>query len=806
MAYQEQNAKKLEGAPLQRKSWSEKIAKNKQWFKDNVNYRISQSSFGVTFTNNKRKDLGMFYNVYNAQFPLDWFGHITNPLNTPDSKLSKFPAKIRPTSMLRENIDLLLGEYPLRPFAYQVDNMGEDAFNSYQDSLMKQVESNLHEHFMAVAQGAMQDAGHEFQQIPQEEQVEMPEALKERFTASYKDNQAIRGQRWMKRAIREYNVKAKLLKCFKDWLITGYAFTYKNMENGNFIYERVSPRELDYIKSPNCDFLEDAEVVIRKQLWTVSEVVDRFYDEISNKDHENLEARNWTSPATMFAFMTQNMSDSLISSNLVPIYHVVWTGKKQIKYVNYTDPLTGETQEDVIVDEDMPLIDGMTLAKTVWVNEKYEGWRVGDSLYCKLRAIPVQRNEMNNFSKCKGPYNGRLYSDTHSDNISVLELGLPFAIMYMICDYTIEKTIAKNKGKIMMIDQNAIPTGEGWNEDKFFYYAEAMGYMLTNRAQQGVDKTMNQYHVMDMSTFEHIKELINLRDSFRKGWDDTLGINPQRKAQIAPGEGLGTMNGAIAQSSVITNMIYTLFEEFVEKDLQGILDFSRFINVDGIRAIYNSDDFDTMLLDIDPNTYCNAELGLFISSSSGEKQALESYKAHIQAMLQNQVKPSTVLEISSTNNLAELKTKLKRIEQIEMEQAQQRAANEQEAAAAQEQVKEQYLKLEKALDGDLIDREWDRRDQNSMLVGEYAAISTLGTAADGDINDNGIPDAAEISKRVIAAQNIATQERLKNAEISSKERMQDKELKMRQEELATKERIEKAKNATALKNKVAGQK
>lgn len=806
MAFQESEVKGITGAQLQRIPWSDKVANNKDWFKKNVNYRIAQSAFTANDTYARKKDLNTFYNVYNNQFPLAWFGHITNPLNTTNPKLAKFPAKIRPTAMIRTNIDLLLNEFPNRPFGFQVDNLGEDAYNSYLDGLVKQVESNLSEHFLAVAQQAMKEAGHSFQEIPQADEIPIPEEIKERFTTGYKDNLAIRGQRWMKRAIREYNIRPKFAKMFKDWLITGYAFSYKNIENGNFIYERVSPNEMDYIKSPNCEFLEDCEVQIRKQLLTLSEVVDKFYDELDNKAHEGLEKRNWTSPATMYAYLNDTKYGNANTINLIPVYHVVWKGKKEIKYVNYTDPLTGQTQEDVVVDEDTPITAGMEVTKSEWINEIYEGWRLGDDIFCKLRPIPVQRNEMNNFSKCKMPYNGRLFSDTNSENISVLELGLPFAIMYMITDYTIEKTVAKNKGKILMIDQNAIPSGPGWDEDKFFYYSEAMGYMLVNRNQQGVDKSMNQYHVMDMTTFEQIKELITLRESYRKSWDDVLGINPQRKAQVGPSDGLGTTQEAIAQSSVITNGIYTLFEEFIERDLQGILDYSRFINVDGVRAIYNSDDFDSVLLDIDPNTYCNAELGLFVNYSASEMQHLERYKQNIQAMIQNQVKQSTILEIAAANNISELKTKLKRIEAIEMEQQQQEAQSEQEAQQAMEAMKEQYLRLEKLLDGELIDKEWDRRDQNELVKGEYALLGTQGAAADGDVNDNSIPDANEILKHAAAATAQASQERLKNAEITSKERMQDKDLAMREKELKTHKEIEDKKAKVALKNKVVGEK
>ena len=39
-----------------------------------------------------------------------------------------------------------------------------------------------------------------------------------------------------------------------------------------------------------------------------------------------------------------------------------------------------------------------------------------------------------------------------------------------------ELTIAANKDKIALIEMNTIPKRHGWDEEKFMYYADAMGY------------------------------------------------------------------------------------------------------------------------------------------------------------------------------------------------------------------------------------------------------------------------------------------------------------------------------------------
>jgi hypothetical protein len=798
--------------PLQRKSWSEKIAKNKEWFRLNVDYHIRASMFNTNSTPSSKDEQSQLYNIYNNRFPLKFFSHITDPLNAVDVKHKQYPAKIRPTSMIRTNIDLLLGEYPTRPFAYQVMNLGEDAHNTFLENLNGALEANLGEHFLAEVQMQMEKMGIPVEEMPQANEIELPESVQERFTASYKDKLAIRGQKWMKRAEREYNVRQKMLKMFKDWCIAGEVVSYKNMENGNVVYERVPVIEMDFGPTSS-DFFEDCEWQVRRRYMSVAEVVDRFYDQLKAEQHTELEARSWWhTPEAAYAHINGMMNQDGPYRGKVPVYHVVWKGRTKVNIVEYTDPLTGE-MEEIRLDEDTPIDNDMKLLRSEWVNEVHEGWRVAETMYFDLRLLPVQRNAMNNFSSCKMPYNGRYFSNTHSENISLVQMGLPYAIMYIITNYILEKTIAKSKGKIFLIDQNAIPNKDGWNEEKAFYYADALGYMLINRNQIGVDKSFNQYTTLDMSLFDHIEKLIMLRDSFMNDWDKLLGISPQRKAQVSSGDGLGTSQIAIANSNIITAMIFINFEEFVERDLQGLLDYSRFANTTGIRALYNLDDLDRELLMTDPNSYASAELGLFLKFSVEELQILREYKMQVQAMIQNGVKQTTILEIQRSSNLAELMAKLKQIEEIEMEQMQAAEMGEQERQKELLRIQNEMKEFESLLRINEINAEWDRKDSNTMIKGEFDIYSGANFQGDGDADNNGVPDSTEITKRVIAAQQIATAERTAQQKLQMEQlKLQfdninkEKDRKLQREAIESKERTEKLKARTALKNKTSGEK
>lgn len=787
------------GRPLQRISWADKTKDEMNWFKQNAEYYLSLSNFNFDGTGPTRKDLRLLYQVYNSQFPSKWFSHITDPLSAEKPQHKKFPAKVRPVTILRTNLDLLLGEYPKRPFVYQVTNLGEDGYNSYTDGLAKAMHQNLTQHFAAAVQQEQLQQGVPIDKIPGLDEIELPEALKERFASTYRDAIAIKGQRWLKRGMKEYHIREKFLRMFKDWLIAGRTSSYKGIEHGNFIYERVSPLNLDYDKSPELEYIEDGEWCVCRRLLTLSDVVDKFYEQLKNDQLHDLENRvQYKSPIAFYQYLQETYDHDTFTGKL-PVYHVVWKGKKEMGFLSYPDPLTGKMQETTVDADYLVNKEIGEVVEKKWVNVVYETYRVGDKIYLTMGEIPVQRNEMNNVSACKLPYNGRNYSDLHTENISVLEMGLPFQQMYIIVNYVLEKTIAKSKGKIFIMDKNSIPKGDGWTDEKFFYYADALGYALVNRAQSGVDRNWNQgYQVVDMSLFEQIKQLIELQDHFKQQWDDVLGINRPRKGETLASDGKATSEMGLMQSSVITDMIFNFFEEFTERELQGILDYSKFVNLEGVKSIYSNEDFDTELLNIDPNTYCYAELGIMLTRSSDEMAVLNQMKGaqNVQAMIQAGVKMSTIVELYQSQNVAELKMKLKKIEEIEAAMEQQVQQSEQEAQAAADARKKDYAQFENDLEVTLLEREWDRRDQNEMIKGEWNELSFKGTQ---DADNNGVPDALEVEKLTLERYKTMTEAQLELEKLRTAERKSQRESKDKGKEIASREKIAQQKHATDIR-------
>jgi hypothetical protein len=788
------------GKPLQVLPWSEKIAKNREWFQHCADYYIGISRFYGRTRSNDSRDLKVLYDVYNAKFPADWFKQHTDPLSAKDEKHKQFPAKIRPVCILRTNLDLLMAEYPRRPFVFQVNNLSDDSYSRFQDELKKTVETNLMKRFKLqltqtlMEQGLLtkdgQPASEEAAQQVQQQMasLDLPESIKEKFSTSYKDGVAIKGQKLLNRTLASSYFRQKLNKAFKHWVIVGETYSYKTVEFGEFIYKAVSPLMIDYDKSPEEDYIEDGEWVVYEEYITVSDAVDRFYDELKEENVQKMEQTTiYNSPTHLYDHLSSTLETS--RGNKVRLLHVVWKGKKKWGMLTRANQET-QQMEQIEVDEDYVVDSETETVEWHQANEVYETLKLSHDIYLRKRPVLFQRNSMANFSKTKLPYNGRKFSDTHSQNVSVMEIGLPLQIMYIIVTYTLEKTMAKSKGKIVLLDQNVIPrTPDGNDEEKFFYFTDALGYALINRNQIGVDKNYNQYQVLDMTLFDSIKQLIELQQHFKSEWDDLIGINRQRKGQTYASDLVGVNERATFQSTVITDMIFNLFEEFVERELQGVLDLTRFIAVDGIYKVWNETDLSTEILEIEPTEYCSADLGIMVQSSAEAMAIKNKLEGSVQAMLQNNVKPSTILSILKSQNAAELESKLKRIEELQAQAEQQTQQSQQEAEQQAQERREQFELYMETLKRETMHEEYDEKKELEHIKGTYNTF----TFQDGDANDNGIPDAAEVAKLNLEREKLGSTLQDKREQRSHEAIQKEKDRQIKLTEMKSKEKIARSK-------------
>lgn len=797
--------------PQQRLSYAEKIKKDNEWGKNVINYYLKHAYFYSEYTSKvgAKKDLALLYKIHNNQIPDEWFNPITDPFNVTDPAHKQQPAIIRKTNIARPVIEKILGEYAIRPFAWYVEKIGEEGYNKYLDQLTDKLHENIKQHFLNGLDPAI------FEQAQQEQrEVPIPEKIKESMDDSYIDSEVLDSNKLLKHILESTYFFEKSRLMFKDFTIAGEEYSQKDVRDDQIEYERISPLDLWYIKSYYSPYIEDGEVAIRRLLLTPGEVVDIFYREITEKQLEKLDTQNYVNGTYIANFLTDIRTrnfDSLVL-NKIPVYYVTWKSQKKVGFVTWIDEF-GQEYEDVVSEDYVKNPDRNEKIEWKWINEVWEGYKIGKEDYLQIRPLPYQRNELNNISRCKLPINGRCYSDDHASNISIYELMIEWVKLFIICNYRLERMIAKSKDKILLLDKAVIPQDAEWDEEKFFYYADTLGFALIDRSNRAADRGFNQYQVLDMRLYEDIQSMIQLLEWIKQQCYATIGVTDQWLGDVKASENVGNVNSAVTAAKIAIEDLFIKHEEFIQRELQGILDLSRVAYRDGFKSLTYTDDRRVELLNLNPDVYSYLDLALKVQNSAKAKQVLEQMKLAVQPYLQNGGKMSSVLEVLEAESTAKIKHVLRTIERKEQEQLTRQAQDEQQSQQQHEQdmlrLQQEQLQIASIFKQQEINLEWDRKDNNELIKGdiemELANITALGDG-DGDVNNNGILDINEVQKRAIDREKIyhdkndkLNKDNLKIKELSLKEKeimLKDKQHKekMESERMKTKAQIQIAKS------------
>lgn len=718
--------------PRQRIPLSEK---NEEWGKKTIEALIERASF----TTKDNIELQKLYDAYNGIINEKDYSFLINPYNTQDERFKRFPAELRNYNIIKPVVDLLIGEKAKRPFNYQVIVKNPDAVDRREQHRQQMMKDYLTQLTVNALNQEGMPTGMPSKEVPP------PEEMKKQAEVTYRDSRAIVGQEALDYLMDNLDVQDLHQTGFFDWIVTGRTMSYKGVSFNDVEYKIETPLDIYYEASPDTEYLEDADFVVCRKIMSLNQVIDSFYDLLTEEDIDNLESpTGMTRDGVYLPFLTANTTST---DRQVVVEHATWKSFDRVGILTYQDSM-GQVQE-MVVEEPYTFSeeDGDINLDWYWVNRVWEGYRIDGKLFVGIQPFPVQRNSMDNLSICKLPYNGRIYSGRNSTPVSPVMMGMVFQKLYNIFHYRLELSVAKNKDKIALMEINTVPKRHGWTEDKFMYYADALGYAWIDSTAEGKDSTkvtFNQFQVLDMSLGKYIEAQFNLLAAVKQEWEDMLGINRQRKGQAMATDKVGSNERAVFQSSMISEELFRKFEKWQEKELQGLVDVSKIAWKNGKKATYTTSDQREAVLNIDGEEYMDTEFGVFVKNAGKEGDKLETLRNLTAQFAQGGATPSTVAEILDAGNFTQLKTLLKEVELSNQQMQEAMQAAETERAMGIEQAKSQLRQEEMAFEAS--ENQKDR--EKDIYVAELNASSKLTAAEiDRDFEDN--KEMSDVEKKKI---------------------------------------------------------
>ena len=745
--------------PVQTLSYAEKIKDDFEWGKQTMRSYINRSYFATT---QHKWALKKLYDYYNGHIDIDDYRLITEPFG---KKLEGDWADVVNYPIIKPKVDLLWGEFAKRPKNFDVYVTNDDVTNRALDEKNKLVLQNLEQLFVNELNAQGVDTGMPSEEIPK------PEAVQEEFASSYRDKRAILGQHSLEYIHQYCKLQEKFHLEFFHWLVSGEVYSYKTIENNEPYYEVVNVLDLDYDKDPDNQFIEDAEWCVRRKYMNPSTIVEFFYDDLGKNEQEIKDTINKIetlgSNTTVFSASAPNLYDRTgpqnVYNRLVEVKHVVWKSKKKVGICTFMDEFGVE--QSIEVDETFkPLKELGQEVEWFWVNEIWEGYLIGTDMYFRIRPIPVQRTSLDNLAKCKLPYNGRVLSAINSRNISLVILGVPYQVLYNSTMHRLKLAMAKMKDDMIQLDVNLKP--KNMSLDEWLLYGDATNILFIDRNKEGFRESSTHQSVLKMAS-STIASYIELLRFIKSEWEEVCGVSRQRQGQINTSETVGGVERSVVQSSLITEIYFTLFDEFREREYQGLLDYSKFAWIDGKKTSFVLPDSGKIVyMDVDPIEHSESEYGIFVALSGKQVEKRKQLEGQLQNFIQNGAKPSMIIDVINSDSFTELKAKMLYAEQKQDEynqQMQKMQGEQQQQLAAQQ---EEYANMQHQRELELIDRkgEWDLRktELTAYAMDEGPNTEDISRAAEIGLKQQEIGlKQQELSQKEIDSQRKAATEKYK---------------------------------------------
>lgn len=727
--------------------------KNKSWRKKHLDWADSKTFFNYSLVRKSVIHKKINYDLLNGKLHMDDMMLVINPDNI---QADFIPDRIQHYPIMNSKLNVLRGEESKRIFDYRVVVTNPNAIS--------EIENNKKEGLFQRLQQLLAETS----QSEDEFNAEL-DKLNEYYTYEWQDMREIRANALLNHYWKELNMPLIFNQGFMDAMAVAEEIYMCDIVGGEPTIERLNPNNVRVFRSGSSNRIEDADVIVLEDYWSPGKIIDTFYDVLSKKDMEYIEKM----PNTLgdsnndnamgivderlgfidrslidaeytsdFFFGQNDMEGSLLPYDLagnIRVLRVFWKSRRKIKKVKSYDPTTGEEQfnfypETYIINEALGEEE-----EVFYINEAWEGTKIGKDIYVNMRPRVVQYNRLNNPSRCHFGIVGSIYNLNDSKPFSLVDMMKPYNYLYDAVHDRLNKLMAKNWGKIIQLDLAKVPAK--WDIDKWLYFAKTNNIAVIDSFKEGNIGTSTgklagalnnaSSGVIDAELGNIIQQDINLLEFIKMEMADVAGISKQREGQISNRETVGGVERATLQSSHITEWLFVTHDDVKRRALECFLETAKIaLKGRNKKFQYILSDNSKRIMDIDGDEFAECDYGLLVDNSNAIQELQQKMDMLAQAALQNQtLNFSTIMKLYNSSSLAEKQRMVEKNEQELVERQQQ--AQQQQLQAQQEQLQLQAKQEEAKMQ--LEDSLNQRDNETKILVATIAAESKKSEENDGII-------------------------------------------------------------------------
>jgi hypothetical protein len=737
--------------------------KTKEWRKQHLDWADKRTYYFGNMVRNSLLKKRINYNLINGVLDMRDVELILNPDNV---NALYVPESIQHFPIMNSKLHVLQGEEAKRRFEFKVVVTNPNSISEIENSKLAMLQEQV--------QAMIED-----ENLSEEEFNKELDKLSYYFDYQWQDIIEMRASTVLSHYMKELNIPRIFNDGFMDAMICGEEIYQCDIVGGEPTFERLNPLKVHIFKNGFSNKVEDADLIILIDFWSPGRILDTYFDVLSKKDVDSIDKLASTfSSDSMYnidernAFInTAEIDDTDISGGTVienfllmgqsgfsatsnyydlqgniRVLRLYWKSKRKIKKVKSYDPETGEELFDFYPETYIIDKEAGEEEEIFWINEAWEGTKIGPDIYVNMRPRIVQYNRLSNPSRCHFGIVGSMYNLNDSRPFSLVDMMKPFAYFYDVIYDRLNKAIAANWGKIVKLDLAMVP--KGWEIDKWLYYAKVNHVAVTDSFKEGnggaaqgkVVGALNiqSNGVIDAEQGNYIQEHINLLEFIKNEMGEVAGITRQREGQISNRETVGGVERSNLQSSHITEWLFTMHDDVKRRALECFLETAKIaMRGRNKKFQYITSDGAIKSLEIDGDTFADSDYGIVVDASPETQNLASKLDTLAQAALQNQTLSfSSIMKIYTSSSLSEIRRTIEKDEQAIQERQAEQAQQEQEIAQQQMQTQMEMKQAEMNFQ-DML----NQRDNDTKILIEHIKQSGNTENEVPEVQDNSMERA-----------------------------------------------------------------
>lgn len=737
------NMSELKNLPPQQLPMSRKT---KEWRKKHLEWADSKTSFSHDLVRRSLNHKRINYNLLNGRLDMSDMQLIVNPDNI---QASYIPEKIQHYPIMNRLVNVLRGEELDRVFDFKAIVTNPNSISEIEDNKKDQLFGRLQD---IVSRNTSSE----------EEYMAEIEELNDYYRYDWQDLREMRANAFINHYSKEYNLALLFNEGFVDAITCGEEIYQCDIVGGEPVIDRVNPLKIRMFRSGYSNKIEDADVVILEDYWSVSKIIDAYYDvlnpndikylenipdfESSSDEMDNFDERNNFISVdavldtdggnlvgdTLSLFTGENIGGGRYydSAGNVRVLRVYWKSRRKIKEIKSYDPLTGEEMYNFYPESYIPDVNMGEEELSFWINEAWEATQIGKQIYVNMRPRVVQYNSLSNPSRCHFGIVGSIYNLNERRPFSIVDMMKPYNYQYNIIHDRLNKAMATSWGKIARLDLALIP--KGWKIEQWMHFIRVNKIAVIDSFKEGNigastgrlagSVAQNSSTALDLESGNYIQQNLNLLEYIENTMMASVGISPERLSQISSRETVGGIERSVLQSNHMTEWLYMRHDDVKKRSLECFLETSKIaLKGRSKKFRYILPDMSLEMVEINGDEFSENDYGVVLDNSKGSQLLNSKLETLAQAALQNQALSfSAIMKLYGSSSLAEKQRLIEKDEAAMQERAAQAQQQQSEAVQYAAQVEAEQREADREQNDELNARD----NETKVLIEEMKLSAT----------------------------------------------------------------------------------